>query len=69
MSDIELQKDFDELLGWYRDDQKSIVELKAENQRLRGLLEMCFRQSMMPPELLKAIADELGFEIDWQGVE
>jgi hypothetical protein len=37
---IDLQEDFNELLGWYRDDQKSIVQLKAENQRLRGLLKM-----------------------------
>jgi len=32
---IDLQEDFNELLGWYRDDQKSILELKVENQRLR----------------------------------
>lgn len=32
----QLEKDFDELLGWYREDQKTIVALKEQIARLQA---------------------------------
>lgn len=57
----QLEKDFDELLGWYREDQKTIIALKKQNARLQAdnidLSEQYAKTTRLLQEANKRIAE------------